>query len=363
MSPVAQVAAAPVERVRARWIVSQRYDLLLFIGSCVVSWTFLAFYLALERWGGRIGADAVLVTYCAYTVFFDQPHIFQTFSRTHADETEFRRHRVLHTWGLAAFVGAGFVLAAAGADRIPIVVAGLYESWHILRQHWGFLRLYKSANDDFDPVDDRLDAAVFYLGMVGFVLHHYSGSHNLTPVYGDLQVRFPLVPDPVAEVTLYAFGVALVLFLGRQVQRLATGRPVVLPKLLLMTTALVTHAMVFLFSAAPFLVAEAIETAWHDVQYHGFIAHFQRRRLGGSAPRKWLGMALLYGLIVGGVEVVGLTNRGWSWIFAPFAMLVVWHYYVDGKIWKLRTQPELGVLVHRDGRPSTPPRVSVTVPP
>ncbi len=70
--------------------------------------------------------------------------------------------------------------------------------------------------------------------------------------------------------------------------------------------------------------------------------NYQDRRLGGRRiVRRWLAMAFSYGLVVGTVEVLGLTNELLSWLFLPFFMVVLYHYYVDGKIWKLGSQLEL----------------------
>jgi hypothetical protein len=95
-----------------------------------------------------------------------------------------------------------------------------------------------------------------------------------------------------------------------------------------------------------FLVAEALKTAYHDVQYQGWIMHYQRRRFRlGRVVAVWIGLALLYGLAVGILEIVGLTHAGWAYLFTPFTMLVLFHYYIDGKIWKLRDYPELRALL------------------
>lgn len=61
----------------------------------------------------------------------------------------------------------------------------------------------------------------------------------------------------------------------------------------------------------------------------------------------WLGMAMLYGLLVGVLEIIGLQNEGWAFLFLPFTMLVIFHYYIDGKVWKLRDYPELRALLTR----------------
>jgi hypothetical protein len=337
-------ASAKPTTFSARWLVGPRYDLTFFIGSCVVTWLFLGLYHLLGAAGLSIRGDSILVVYFLYTALFDHPHIFQTFSRTHADPAERRRNRALHTFGLAGFIGVGLYLNAIGWWREVIVFAAIYGSWHIVRQHWGLLNVYKKLNDDRARLDHWIDSAVFYLGMFAFLLHDYGGAGTAdTPIWGSLSVRFPSIPEWIGEVTFYAFCVAAAVFVARQAWRLERGLPINLPKLLLMLTALGTHGLVFFFTATPFLVAEALETAYHNVQYQGWTMTYQRRRFGSAKlVKRWLLGALAYGIGVGTIEVLGLLRGGaWSWLFVPFAMVVVYHYYVDGKIWRTREAPEL----------------------
>lgn len=328
-------------RVRMRWIVSPRHDLLFFVASCGLTWVFLGLYHLLCHLGFEVRGESVLITYFVFTALFDHPHIFQTFSRTHGDRRELARRRGLHTWGLAAFVVGGVAIAALGYLRQLIVFASLFGSWHIIRQHWGLLRAYKAVNDDHNRLDHHLDSTLFYVGMIGFLLNDYRGAEGPTTIYGDLTAPFPSVPPWLSDVAGWIFAAVAVLFVLRQVQLWRRGEPIVAPKLLFLTAALGTHGLVFYLTATPFLVAEALETVYHNVQYQGWIRHYQRRTRGAHVVRRWAWMAVAYGLVVGSVEVIGLTNQALSWLFLPFFMVVIYHYYVDGKIWRLGSDAEL----------------------
>jgi hypothetical protein len=136
----------------------------------------------------------------------------------------------------------------------------------------------------------------------------------------------------------------VITFVGRQIWRLVQGQGINLPKLLFMGCALFTHYLVFYSLAVSFLVAEALETAYHTVQYQGWMIHYQRRRFPEvkRVALKWAGLSLLYGTVAGVVEVYSLLDHPWAvWLFAPFTMLVLFHYYVDGLIWRFRQYPEL----------------------
>lgn len=342
--------AAPVAADKAplRWIVSPRYDLFFFIGSCVFSFLFFLLYQGAGRMGWLLGGDQVLVTYFVFTAFFDHPHIFQTFARTHGDRVEFERRKGLHTWGIAAFVAAGAAVIALGWEAELIVFAAIFGTWHIIRQHAGFLKVYKGLNDDREPLDNFLDLGTFYAGTFACLLHDYSDLGQPITIYGSMRVAFPDLPAEPGD-WLWALFLVLLVALGfRQVWRVAAGRRVNLPKLLLMGAALTTHYFVFYATATPFLVAEALETAYHDVQYQGWMMHYQRRRSTiKHAVLKWGLMALAYGVCVGAIETLGLMRPNRAWLFVPFTMLVIWHYYVDGRIWKFSENPELRELVSK----------------
>ncbi|HTE17457.1 MAG TPA: hypothetical protein VK689_03635 [Armatimonadota bacterium] len=330
------------EQPPIRWIVSPRYDLCFFIGSAVFTFLFYLLYREAGRMGWFLGGDQILVTYFVFTAFFDHPHIFQTFARTHADPEEFQRRKGLHTWGLAAFVGIGIVVALLRLESELIVFAAIYGTWHIIRQHFGFIRLYKSLNEDKEPLDNWLDYGTFYSGAFACLLNDYTDLREPIHIYGALRVRFPDLPSGAGEALWGVFLVLLVLLGFRQVWLVGLGRRPNLPKLLLMSTALFTHWFVFFATATPFLVAEALETAYHDIQYQGWIMHYQRRRFAvRHVVLKWALLALAYGLCVGAIETLGLMRAGWSWLFVPFTMLVIWHYFVDGKIWKFSQDSEL----------------------
>lgn len=332
-----------------RWLVSPRYDLGFFIGSCVFTFLFYALYLGAGKMGWFLGGDRILVTYFVFTAFFDHPHIFQTFSRTHADREEFARRKSLHTWGLAAFILIGVVVALLRLEAEMIVFAAIYGTWHIVRQHAGFIRIYKALNADKAPLDNWLDFTTFYTGAFACLLNDYADLREPIVIYGELKVRFPDLPAGGGELLWFVFLTSLVALGFRQVWLVATGRRVNVPKLLLMGAALVTHWFVFFATATPFLVAEALETAYHDVQYQGFVAHYQRRRFAVKhVVLKWGLAALAYGVLVGAIETLGLMRPGWSWLFIPFTMLVIWHYYVDGRIWKFSQDPELREILKRE---------------
>src|SRR5690606_27875905 len=119
-------------------------------------------------------------------------------------------------------------------------------------------------------------------------LYDYAGITGETPIYGSLRVTFPSIPPWIAELAWHGFLVVLALFVLRQLLLLRAGA-INLPKLVFLLAALGTHGLVFRATSTPFLVAESLETAYHNVQYQGWIMHYQRRRFGGGrVVLRWL---------------------------------------------------------------------------
>lgn len=334
-----------------RWIVSPRHDLGFFVGAGALTFAFWGLYEGLKAWGLAPSGLAVLLTYFVFTACLDLPHIFQTFARTHADGTEFARRRPLYVYGLPALMALGLVIPWFGLDAWFIAFMAMYGSHHIVRQHVGFMKIYQGLNDPFRPADRLLDRLALELGLYACVLHDYVAERgNLlrdVEVFGPWHATFPALPPLIPQAVEAAAWVALAAFAARQLQLAVAGERINWPKVLLMGMALLTHYTVFLVAAVPFLVAEALETAYHDAQYHGWSIAFQRRRFPG-VPRvalKWGGAALLYGLIAGTIETIGYTHDLFYWLFAPLGMLTLFHYWIDGRIWRLRDNPELREVV------------------
>ncbi len=342
--------ASPRLTFRSRWLVSARYDLTLFVGSGLLCFVFWGFYEGLRYLGYHPTGMSVLITYFVFTTFLDLPHIFQTFSRTHADPAEFKRHPHLYTWGLALFLLSGFLFVPSGMEPWAIGLVSLYGSWHIVRQHLGFVRLYHGLNEPERALDHRLDAWCIQIALLSCVVYDYVeiSDEPITAltIYGPHFGWFPVVPEWLGNTAVAAGFMAFGLLVLRQLHLASAKQPLNLPKLLVMAMALLTHFCIFVVAAVPFLVAEALETAYHNAQYHGFVAVYQQRRFPQirHVALRWLGAALLYGLIAGVIEIFGYSQPTFYLLFAPFSMLTLFHYYIDGKIWKFSQCPELKVM-------------------
>src|SRR3989449_6475318 len=150
MSAVAETINERIQSraISLRWIISAREDLVWFIGSVASSYALLVLYVT--------GIVPLLPMVAAWAILIDAPHVFGTFSRTYFDRTE-RRNRARLLWGSLLFFAVGPLMVLAGAGFVFFFIAALWAYYHLVKQHYGFMVLYKKKNGDLAPVDNALD--------------------------------------------------------------------------------------------------------------------------------------------------------------------------------------------------------------
>jgi hypothetical protein len=193
------MASAAVEiqaRQRLCWIVSERVDLLWFtLGGAAVAYLFWVLW--------RFTHVPLLLLVAIWAVVFDETHGFATISRTYFDAEE-RAKRGRWLWGSMLFffaIGPVLILLHLG-DWLELVTE-LWGYYHIFRQHYGFMMLYKAKNGDLNPNDNRLDkvffAAAFYYPFLTYPLYNKEAAE--------------LVPFPIPPRLGSLFGDALLFLL------------------------------------------------------------------------------------------------------------------------------------------------------
>jgi len=352
------------------WIINKRDDLIWFIGSVVTSYAFLAANLILVK----LGLSVMIMTWI-WALGFDGPHVFGTVSRTYADSEERRKRARLYYGTLSLFLlGPAFVLA--GQARLLgtevwgpafFFFASLWAYYHLVKQHYGFMILYKKKNADLAEIDNLIDRAFILLGMtypfVRFLTHSYAakerlGGMGLSPQSESVWWFEALV--------FSAFIISLVLFVGRQAHRLYIKLPINIPKLLLLGAAVPMHWIVLRMlepvqpPAAAALAAVATLTIYHNIQYHRIIWFHNHNKYGRDKSKNYgaastinktvwsyIGFALVFGALY---HIPHYT------IVKPdsFWMAFIWggaftHYYLDSKIWRVRRDAQLNESLRMSG--------------
>lgn len=365
----APAIAVPVRRDDAApaWIIGRASDLTFLIGGALVAYAFLVAHLV-------FGVAAVTI-YMLWVLAIDGPHVFATLSRTYLDDRERAARGALMRWSLCFFAlgPASVAVSAAVGARLPydlfLTFCTGWAYWHVVRQHYGVMVLYKKKAEDTARADDRIDSLTLYVGLVApivsFVLYN---ERTLAMVALDAP---PTWAQGASLAAWAVFGAALLALVARQVARLRMGVPINWTKLLFLAAAISVSAVLFSPPVAARIQYEAvfpILTSFHNVQYLAIVWFFhQNRRAAPDRGRQgaplfvrslwvYLGAGLIftigYRVLLGcvfsawpGCDVgtqnialpAGLTvsdlGVGFLWGFA------LHHYYLDQKIWHVRRDP------------------------
>jgi hypothetical protein len=337
MAAAAASAAPPLARYSSRWIIGRGVDLSLVIGSAGAGYLYLLLYTLLQVPIGFL--------WWFWSVGFDGTHIFATASRTYFDSEARRRHKGLLFGSLAFFFLLGPAMVLAGLKPFLYLLVGVWAYYHVIRQHYGFMVLYKVKNRDLRPADNFLDRVFLGVMMVAPPFHRFFIHH---PEELGLPFSFPR-----AEVPLFVIVAATgAVYLARQWIRVRAGESLDVPKYLLFAAVIPLHWLTFAFMS--WKAAVPTVTIVHNLQYHAIIWFHNRNRYGdpASAARngripaavsKSLAAYALIGLAfsalyrIPGFQLGNVSDLAFGF-FCGFGLT---HYYLDSRIWRVRHDPGL----------------------
>lgn len=345
MAASAEIVSKPVAgALSLRWIIGARDDMVWFIGSVVSSYALLLLYVS--------GVVSLVPMVALWAILIDAPHVFGTFSRTYFDRTE-RHNRPRLLWGSLAFFAIGPVMVLAGAGFVFLFVAALWAYYHLVKQHYGFMVLYKKKNGDLARVDNVLDRALLLFAFNYPFVEFIAGDEQAMARVPEL-LRGGV--NGFARLLLIGTILVFVIWVGRQVQRLWTGEALNVPKYLLLAAAIPMHWIVLLtpMPHKPIAIV-AILTIYHNFQYHRLIwfhnQKYRSREKYGAAElisRRviyYVGFGVLFGVIYQGPRQ--LLNNLENSLAVQLGISFLWgyafiHYYLDSKIWRVRRDPSVG---------------------
>jgi hypothetical protein len=329
--------AQPLARAESGWIIGRRIDLSLVIGSGLAGYIYLALYAAFHLPASFL--------WWFWSLGFDGTHIFGTASRTFFDREARGRHSTLLFGSLLFFFSLGPVMVLAGGKDYLALLIGVWAYYHVVRQHYGFMVLYKVKNRDLRPIDNTLDR--IFLGVM-----------MVFPPFWRFFIRHPKelgLPFSLARYETGAWvvvGVILAVYLARQIVRLAAGVPIDRPKYLLLAAVIPLHWVTF--ALVSWQAATPIVTIVHNLQYHAIIWFHNRNRYGdaGSTSRNGLipstvsknllayaAMGLVFSAAyrIPGAHLQTVSDLAFGF-FCGFGMT---HYFLDSRIWRVRHDPGL----------------------
>jgi hypothetical protein len=334
-------AKAPGRFSGTRWIISQREDLIWFIGSALVG------YLALALLSS--GVSLTLLT-TVWLLGVDGPHVCGTVTRTYCDKQERRRLGWL-LWALVPLLFIGPVAIYLGQGALFFLFAVCWQHYHITKQHMGFVMLWKAKNKERDAAELKLDrwfvvaSGVIPLGL--FVIQTRLPASNLTSI-----LRIGAIAAFAGFTAFYAV---------YQIRKWRAGKPMNLPKLLLLSGLVPLQWLAFGYAArfgADGIVRAGIALGlFHSLQYHRLMWFHNKNRYQTPDAEAKHGMAAVLGQKFGYYFAVAAGLYFFADILPQAVFPVAWlpaslwgiafmHYLLDSKIWRVRGDKELAAALH-----------------
>lgn len=334
MAAVANPPALPGGRIDSRWIIGQGVDLALIIGSAAAGYLYVGLYAA-----------ALIPTswlWWVWSVGFDGTHIFATASRTFFDCEARARDRRLLFGSALFFFSFGPAMVLAGLKGWLYLLVGIWAYYHVIRQHYGFMVLYKVKNRDLGRTDNMLDRLFLGVTTVLPPFHRFFIHH---PEELGIPFSFPRRETPM----WILLGATVALWLARQAQRWFAGDRVDLPKHLLLAAVIPLHWLTF--ARLSWQAAVPTVTIVHNLQYHAIVWFHNRNRYAGDPSHgripaavsrsllAYAGVGLVFSLLY---RVPGFRlGQASDLAFGFFCGFGLTHYYIDSRIWRVRHDPGL----------------------
>jgi hypothetical protein len=334
--PVGMVAPA-----RTNWIISRRDDLVWFIGSAAIG------YLALALMA--VGFPITLI-YLLWLVGVDGPHVIATVTRTYFDKQE-RKRLGWFLWVIVPLIMAGPLMVWTGQSSLFFLFAVCWQHYHIAKQHFGFVMLWKAKNKERDPLDLKLDR--------WFLL-----TSTILPL-ALFVVKTRLMNWQIAKWTgaaaLVCYAVFTVVYIARQVQKYREKLPMNTPKLLLLGILVPLQWTAFADAASlgpdGILRAGVALGLFHSFQYHRLLWFHNKNRYSAPDASKQFGLAAFFvkdfgyylftaiGLYLLLAILPQALFPAVEWVKAAVWGIPFTHYMLDSKIWRVKGNKELAAAL------------------
>ena len=338
----------------ANWIISGREDLTWFIGPALISYAVLALMAA---------GFPITPLYLIWLLGIDGPHVLATVTRTYCDPAE-RKRLGRWLWVVIPAAMLGPIMVAAGAESFFYIFAISWLHYHIAKQHFGFVMLYKHKARERDRTD--------------FLLDRWFLLSSLMLPFGRFAVRnfFAVLPTlPAVQVLdgllLAAYAVLTAAYLIRQGDKWRKRELLNAPKLMLLAAVVPLQWLAFGHAAANpadgLMRAGIVLGLFHSFQYHRLMWFHNRNRYAHDDANAETGTGLAAGLGAGLAAILArrvvyyvgaavllnlvLAVAPARFMPSPFMKAAVWgipftHYILDSKIWRVRGNKDLAAALH-----------------
>jgi hypothetical protein len=331
------------------FIVSPRYDTAFFTASLA---------LPLLLWVGfSFGLLTGVAVYAIFQLAFNLPHNFQTWTMSVLDEEDRSRHGRRYAIALAVCVLVFALPMALSPDGVYPWVRDALIYWgyyHLVRQHYGFQRLYEKKMGGVPALESKLYArfldAVSYLPL----LVRFRDPELMTIHAGKMAAHIwhPVLPRAAWMAVAALYALIVVAAIVHHLVAVARGRTGLLPRALHFAAVTLAFALAGLV-IRDLIVAIAVVTAFHNLQYIGLVWFHNANRAAdgatdGNPAVRWIAthrigryvaVSMLYGVVI---LLPRALSPGTRLAELPITLVVAMHYYVDARIWRFKDYPRLG---------------------
>jgi hypothetical protein len=339
----------PTMSTSTGWIVSPRYDTLFFTASLAVP---LAMWAAFS-----FGVMTGVAVYVTFQLVFNLPHNFQTWTMSVLDEDDRAKNGRVYVIAAIVTLLVFAVPMIASPDGVYPWVRDALIYWgyyHLVRQHYGFQRLYERKMGGVSERESwwygRFLDAVSYLPL----LIRFRDPELMTIHAGTARawIHHPVLPSPVITGLIVLYGGVIVAAVGHHVWAYAKGRRGLMPRALLLLSVTVCFGLAAVV-ISDLIVAIAIVTSFHNIQYLGLVWFHNRNRANqgdtrGNTAIGWLAsgrvalyaaVSIFYGLAIFAPRALFQTTRLGE---LPITFVVAMHYFVDARVWRFKDYPKRG---------------------
>ena len=325
----------------ASWIISPFWDSALFIAAPVVS---IGVLFPLKAFWSSQDYAAFLLAFLTFG------HHLPGFIRAYGDRELFARYRWRFLLGPLLIFLAALWFEKRQLHGI-LMVGFTWDIWHVLMQHYGFMRIYDAKQREISALTARLDWAFSLSCYVALIVASPHYRKNL--LYLAYQSGVPLLPTQLfqaLEIVIYTVtGAIAAAYVVYTLYLWKHGRHNV-RKLATLVIFLAATYYLYIYND-DFMVGFAVWSGFHCLQYYGIVWAFNRSRVDrGAAVTRFVrfvfrprtGLALLYVSLIffyGGIDYLQrFLDQGdlRTLLVAFIATSTVMHYYYDGFIWKVR---------------------------
>jgi hypothetical protein len=362
-------AAKPVTTPAQNWVLTPFQDSLLIIAAPLLV---LGAALVMFRVLGPLEATAyIILAHVVMTV----AHHLPTFIRIYGDVELFKRFK--RSFILAPTLSLTFSFAVLGYlnyKGYPLeyffyiyIMLALWDPWHFLRQHYGFMRIYDRQNAAPGRFAARMD---LWLCLTWFAYILLASGDWIPGVLEDLQRHaqigallaipagaLPRLTEAMYDVAI-AMSVAYLLYLGWCWRRgyFISGAKLALFAITFGVMYVAYTPNSWILSAAPgwtFKVGFAVLGIVHMTQYLAIVWRYNRsltkredRARAGvfrsfHARGTWLTAVVYVAVCLAYGSTITTVHEG-RWVMSVLLAVgftsTLMHYYFDGFIWKVRHQ-------------------------